>query len=116
MRARISVSLLVLAMVCSGVGYAVGRERGRNAELHAWYQELNAEKFGGSLPDMEVRWAKLAADRLGETDGEEIRLDPEKVTSEPQAHDVLNHEACHIAVGIKHEHDGTWAVCMERFR
>jgi hypothetical protein len=116
MRARISVSLFVLAVTCTGVGYAVGRGRGRNAELHAWYQEVNADKFGGSLPNMEVRWVKLPADRLGETDGVEIRLDPWKVTSERQARDVLNHEACHIAVGIKHEHDGKWAVCMERFR
>ena len=40
MRWRILVSLLSLAIICFGVGYAVGRERLRDPDhLHALYQE-----------------------------------------------------------------------------
>ena len=42
MRWRILVSLLSLAIICFGVGYAVGRERLREPDhLHALYQQTN---------------------------------------------------------------------------
>jgi hypothetical protein len=56
MRWRILVSLLSLASICFGVGYAVGRERLRDPDhLHALYQETNKEFFGGQLRDVEVK-------------------------------------------------------------
>jgi hypothetical protein len=56
MRWRILVSLLSLAIICFGVGYAVGRERLRDPDhLHALYQETNKEFFGGQLRDVEVK-------------------------------------------------------------
>jgi hypothetical protein len=55
MRWRILVSLLSLAIICFGVGYAVGRERLRAPDhLHALYQETNKEFFNGQLPDVEL--------------------------------------------------------------
>jgi hypothetical protein len=46
MRWRILVSLLSLAIICFGVGYAVGRERLRDPDhLHALYQETNDQFF-----------------------------------------------------------------------
>jgi hypothetical protein len=51
MRWRILVSLLSLAIICFGVGYAVGRERLHDPDhLHALYQETNKQFFGGQCP------------------------------------------------------------------
>jgi hypothetical protein len=48
MRWRILVSLLSLAIICFGVGYAVGRERLRDPDhLRALYQQTNKEFFAG---------------------------------------------------------------------
>jgi hypothetical protein len=56
MRWRILVSLLSLAIICFGVGYAVGRERLRDPDhLHALYQQTNKEFFSGQLRDVEVK-------------------------------------------------------------
>ena len=44
----ISISLLALAVIIFGIRYAVMRERLRRADLHSWYQQENAEFFGGS--------------------------------------------------------------------
>ena len=69
MRWRILVSLLCLAVICFGVGYAVGRERLRDADhLHALYQETNREFFGGQPLDVGVKSHDLSA--------EAHRLDP----------------------------------------
>ena len=46
------VSGCCLAVICSGVGYAYGRERLRRADLHEWYQQINWEKFDGKLRDV----------------------------------------------------------------
>jgi hypothetical protein len=56
MRWRIVVSLLSLAIICFGVGYAVGRERLRDPDhLHALYQETKKEFFDGQLPNVELK-------------------------------------------------------------
>ena len=56
MRWRIMLSLLSLATICFGVGYAVGRERLRDPDhLHALYQQTNKEFFAGQLRDVEVK-------------------------------------------------------------
>ena len=53
---RILVSLLSLAIICFGVGYAVGRKRLRDPDhLHALYQETNKEFFDGQLPDVGLK-------------------------------------------------------------
>ena len=50
------LSLLSLAIICFGVGYAVGRERLRDPDhLHSLYQETNKEFFDGQLRDVEVK-------------------------------------------------------------
>jgi hypothetical protein len=69
---RILVSLLSLAIICLGVGYAVGRERLRDPDhLHALYQETNKQFFGGQLCDVEVKSHDLSdADAAGVTNQE----------------------------------------------
>ena len=40
------ISLLALAVIVLGIRYHVMRQRLRHADLHAWYQQDNAELFG----------------------------------------------------------------------
>jgi hypothetical protein len=104
MRWRILVSLLSLAIICFGVGYAVGRERLRDPDhLHALYQETNKQFFGGQLCDVEVKSHDLSdEDAAGITyqempDRFVIVLDPKWNTSENEALRTMRHEACHVA-------------------
>src|SRR5260370_16392667 len=61
-RPQISVSLAWLAVIFWGAGYARGRERLRQTDLHTVYQQVNRESFGGELPDVAVKWAELPDD------------------------------------------------------
>jgi hypothetical protein len=92
MRWRILVSLLSLAIICFGVGYAVGRERLRDPDhLHALYQETNKQFFGGQLPDVELKAHDLSdqnAEGITYQETENrfvIVLDPKWNTSEEEA-------------------------------
>jgi hypothetical protein len=67
MRWRILVSLLSSAIICFGVGYAVGRVRLRDPDhLHALYQKTNKEFLNGQLPDVELKAHDLS-DQNAET-------------------------------------------------
>ena len=127
MRWRILVSLLSLAIICFGVGYAVGRERLRDPDhLHALYQQTNKEFFNGRLPDADV---ELKAHDLSDQNAEGITyqemenrfvivLDPKWNTSEDEAVDTMRHEACHVATWEEQEpdpHGPKFQECMKRF-
>jgi len=122
MRWRILVSLLSMAIICFGVGYAVGRERLRDPDhLHALYQETNKQFFGGQLCDVEVKSHDLSdEDAAGITyqempDRFVIVLDPKLRT--------IRHEACHVATWDFMDpndvhgdvHGPPFQECMKRF-
>ena len=130
MRWRILVSLLSLAIICFGVGYAFGRERLRDPDhLHALYQETNKEFFGGQLRDVEVKSHDLSDyEAEGITyqeteDGFVIVLDPKWNTSEDEALRTMRHEACHVATWDVMDpndvhgdvHGPPFQECMKRF-
>ena len=103
MRWRILVSLLSLAIICFGVGYAFGRERLRDPDhLHALYQETNKQFFGGQLPDVELKAHDLSDEDLAGVTYKEMKnrfvivLDPKWNTSEDEALRTMRHEACHV--------------------
>jgi hypothetical protein len=130
MRWRILVSLLSLAIICFGVGYAVGRERLRDPDhLHALYQETNKEFFGGQLPDVEVKSHDLLDEDAAGITYEEMKdrfvivLDPKRNTSENEALPTMRHEACHVATWNVMDpndvhgdvHGPPFQECMKRF-
>jgi len=130
MQWRILVSLLSLAIICFGVGYAVGRERLRDPDhLHALYQETNKQFFGGQLPDVELK-ARDLSDQNAEgityqelPDRFVILLDPKWNTSENEALRTMRHEACHVATWDLMDpsdvhgavHGPPFQECMKRF-
>jgi hypothetical protein len=99
MRWRILVSLMSLAIICFGVGYALGRERLRDPDhLHALYQQTNKEFFDSELRDVDLKSYNL-------TD-----YDAEGIT--------MQHEACHVATweeGEPDPHGPKFQECMKRF-
>lgn len=118
--AQYLVSIAALAVIVGGCEYAVARESLRHADLYAWYMEINAKQFQGQLPDAHVLWGGLTNGWLGSTQGYadgsfEIVLDPNTVTTECEAREVLRHEACHIATWAEPEAHGVlWQSCMNR--
>jgi SprT-like family len=115
------ISLVALAVIVFGVRYHIMRERLRHADLHSWYQQDNAELFGGKLPDGRVKWSDLSEDNdEGKTyqltdDSFVILLDPKQNTSEDKTRDTLRHEACHVATwGEEPVHGPKWQACMSR--
>jgi predicted SprT family Zn-dependent metalloprotease len=125
MRWRILVSLLSLAIICLGVGYAVGRERLRDPDhLHALYQETNKQFFGGQLPDVELKAHDLSDQNAEgityqETENRFVIVqDPKWNTSEDEALRTMRHEACHVATWEEQEpdpHGPKFQECMKRF-
>ena len=123
---QISVSLACLAIICYGTGYATGRERLLQTDLHAVYQQVNRDSFGANLPDVSVKWSDLPDD-YGVTifyrDGTaEIEIDRASVTSEEQLLETMRHESCHVMTHTVVEetrqdwHGEKWQACMERFK
>jgi SprT-like family len=117
----IVISLLALAVIVFGIRYHMMREHLRHANLHAWYQQDNAELFGNKLPDARVEWSDLSEDNdEGKTyqltdDSFVIVLDRNSNTSESEARDTLRHEACHVATwGEEPVHGPRWKACMSR--
>lgn len=126
MRWRVFVSLMLLAVILFGVGYAVGRERLRDPDhLHALYQQTNKQFFGGQLRDVELKAHDLTgeeAEGLTYQESEDrfvIVLDPKWNTSEDEALDTMRHEACHVATWGEiypgDPHGVTFRDCMKRF-
>jgi hypothetical protein len=127
MRWRISISLLSLAIVCFGVGYAVGRERLRSPDhLHDLYQKTNKEFFGGQLGDVELKSHDLSdekAEGITYQVAENrfvIVLDPKWNTTEAEALDTVRHESCHVAtwdvMDPEDPHGLPFQECMKRFK
>jgi len=126
MRWRILVSLLSLAIICFGVGYAVGRERLRDSDhLHALYQETNKQFFGGQLRDVELRAHDLSDEDAAGITYEEVNrfvivLDPKWNATEAEALRTIRHEACHVStwdvMDINDVHGPPFQECMKRFR
>lgn len=126
MRWRILVSLLSLAIICFGVRYAVARERLRQTDPHAIYQQVNSESFNNELPDVPVRWSDAGDDNYGLThfydDGTAlIDIDPRNVTTEAMLLETVRHESCHIySQAVVEEtrqdvHGEAFQTCMKRF-
>ncbi len=125
-RLQISVSLACLAVIFWGAGYARGRERLRQTDLHTVYQQVNRESFGGELPDVAVKWAELPDDYgvvIFYPDGTtEIEIDRASVTSEEQLLETMRHEACHVQTHALVEatgqdfHGEAFQTCMLRFK
>ena len=125
-RFQISISLACLAIICYGSGYATGREQLRQTELHAVYQQVNRDSFGGNLQDVSVKWSDLPND-YGVTifypNGmAEIEIDRASVTSEQQLMETMRHEACHVDTHAVVEetaqnwHGEAFQTCMLRFK
>jgi predicted SprT family Zn-dependent metalloprotease len=122
---QISVSLASLAVIFWGAGYARGRERLRQTDLHAVYQQVNRESFAGELPDVSVKWAELPDDygvAIFYPDGTaEIEIDRASVISEEQLLETMKHESCHVFTHTVVEatrqdwHGEAFQGCMKRF-
>ena len=114
------VSIVALAVILFGCRYAYGRERLRKTDLHAWYQQDNAQFFDGQLPDADVHWGNLQKEEwLGVTTGEngrlEVVLDHYESTTESEARAVLHHEECHCAtLGEEPIHGPQFQACKVR--
>jgi hypothetical protein len=117
------VSGVAVAVICAGATYSYDRERLRHADLLAWYQQINQEKFGGKLQDAPVEWGDLTEDDAnGMTyfysgGAARIKIDRKTVTSEKRALEVLRHEECHVFVNRQEaeEHGAMFQECMKRF-
>ncbi len=125
-RLHISMGLLSVATIFWGAGYAVGRERLRSTDTHRVYQRVNAESFGGQLPDVQVEWGEAGEGNYGMTyfydDGSvEIAIDWRTVKTEEKLLETVRHEACHVATRSVVEETGQDAhgeafhACMNRF-
>jgi SprT-like family protein len=109
-----------------GCGLCRGRERLRQTDLHAVYQQVNRDSFGSNLPDVSVKWAELPDDygvAVFYPDGTvEIEIDRESVTSEEQLLETMRHESCHVMTHAVVEetrqdwHGDAFQTCMLRFK
>jgi hypothetical protein len=85
--------------------YARGRERFRALDLHAVYQQINLESFGGQLADVDILWDDLSSKHIiGETWLDEnddhpvsMKIDRAANQTEDDVREVIFHEACHVA-------------------
>jgi hypothetical protein len=114
----ICVGLLGFLACCARYAYA--RESVRWMDLHAAYADINAESFGGTLPDAVVSWSSL--DSRGETDVSNGRfsiLIDLTNTSRSDVLETLRHEACHVQtvplLNGEDVHGGMFSECMKRF-
>lgn len=125
-RHDITLGLLSVAILFYSTGYTLGRERLRQTDLHAVYQQVNRESFNGRLPDVLVKWSDLV-DVYGVAifypDGTaEIEIDRASVTSEKQLLETMRHEACHVMTHAVVEatgqdwHGEAFQTCLLRFK
>lgn len=126
-RLHISMGLLAIATVFWGAGYAVARERLHSTDTHSLYQRVNAESFGGHLPDVQVEWGEAGEGNYGMTyfydDGSvEIAIDWRTVKTEQKLLETMRHEACHVATRptvqqtVQDFHGEAFQSCMKRFK
>jgi hypothetical protein len=115
------VSLVLVAVIWSGLAYAHNREVVRDTNLGQVFQEINREYFPGELSGVTVEWADLDQE-LGRVqkirDGEFLILvDQHENTSSAEVRETLQHEACHVFVDWQEpeEHGPMFQDCMARF-
>ena len=146
MRDLIKYVVIVICLFAIGIGvkiaatpakkqelgaYVQGLDRLHNTDLHALYDQINVDSFGGQLrSDVPIFWTNLrtnpscgncAAMTDYETGRPRIRFDDERVQSESSLHLLMEHEMCHVAtieeVKKKKEdaHGPSWQECMRQF-
>ncbi len=126
-RIDITIGLLSVATIFWGAGYADARERLSSTDTRSLYQRVNAESFGGHLPDVQVEWGEPGEGNYGMTyfydDGAiEIAIDWRTVKTEQKLLETMRHEACHVATHAEVErlhqddHGELWQECMRRFK
>jgi hypothetical protein len=110
------ISVLALLVILSGVAYAHRCESLRDS-LDSRFDHINAVYFDGQLSDVQVRWGFLSDGDYGvANDDGTIIIDPWNVgVDERQLDETLKHEACHMWVGVEHQHGLKWQQCMTRF-
>ena len=122
---NLAASLACLAVIFGSIRYAVARERVRDTDLHAVYQQINREYFAGELEDARIQWGSLT-DATAKTytyeDGSvRIVLDMQSNTTESDLRENLRHESCHVMTHFAVEasgedaHGTAWQKCMQRF-
>ena len=123
----ITIVLLSVATIFWGTGYAAARERLHSVDTHSLYQRVNAESFGGHLPDVQVEWGEPGEGNYGMTyfydDGAvEIAIDWRTVKTEQKLLETMRHEACHVWTHDEavrqhqDDHGELWQACMSRFK
>jgi hypothetical protein len=123
---QVSVSLISLAAISTGCGYALAHQQLPQEYPQTVYREINRHSFQGNLPDVPVTWGYLDK-RLSQTNSysgraTDIQIDRTTVNSEELLKEALRHEACHVAVGpdllrTTQAVDGKlWQTCMKRYR
>jgi predicted SprT family Zn-dependent metalloprotease len=103
----------------------VARERVRDTNLHAVYQQINRKYFAGDLGDARIQWGSLTdapAKTYTDADGSvRIVLDAQSIASESDIQESLGHESCHVMMHVavaasgEDAHGATWQKCMQRF-
>ena len=120
---RTLISILALAVICASVAYAAQREQFRRIDLHELYGQINSQSFNGQLPDVDIKFSDLTAER-GVTRWMEdgsfiIDVDRASNPNERELRDTVQHEACHIAtlpnIEPGADHGPAFQNCMARF-
>jgi SprT-like family len=146
MRDSIKYVVIVICLFAIGIGFKIaatpprrqeqvpyveGLDRLHKTDLHALYNQMNLESFGGQLrSDVTIFWANLRTNPscgncAAMTDygngRPRIRFDDERVQSENSLHLLMGHEMCHLATNeevkksTEDAHGPLWQECMRRF-
>jgi len=83
-------------------------------QLTKWYNEYNAELFGGSVAGYTVVAYKHLATRLGLCDDEKRIIQVDRTLDEQHARATLLHEIVHAFVGCNHGHDKAFNTECQR--
>ncbi len=111
---------------------ALEAQRVHDTDLPVLYFQLNAQYYGGQLPDyVSVSWSDLVANKdctscAGMTDWDtgfpRIRLDPKSVHTEKFLREAMEHEMCHVATvdtatkAHQDFHGPLFQACMQRYK
>lgn len=146
LRDSIKYVVIVICLFAIGIGFRIaatppkkqeqgayveGLDRLHNIDLHALYDQMNLDCFGGQLrSDVTIFWANLrtnpscgncAAMTDYDNGRPRIRFDDERVQSENSLHLLMGHEMCHLATteevkkNKEDVHGPLWQECMRQF-
>jgi predicted SprT family Zn-dependent metalloprotease len=112
--------LLLVSLIAGCARYAYGREKLRATNLQSMYAQINADSFGGELPDAEVTWSDLGEDYGGTYYGDDFRIEIDRaIATETELTQTMEHEACHVQtiplLNGEDEHGSLFQECMKRF-